>query len=58
MNSYISGFQMFKTRIIEVLNATSGANLDDFIDDAGLRSFYRDGYSAEYVASFWSSDDD
>lgn len=51
MTLALSGFQMFKIRIKEVLDSTSGINMDDFLDDDHLHSFYRNGYSAEFVAA-------
>lgn len=51
MKLTLSGFQMFKIRVREVLDATSGINLDDFLDDDNLHAYYRNGYSAEFVAA-------
>ncbi|MCF0222477.1 MAG: hypothetical protein HUK19_09305 [Fibrobacter sp.] len=51
MKLTLSGFQLFKTRIREVLDATSGVNLEDFLDDDNLHAYYRGGYSAEFVAA-------
>ena len=38
MKLTLSGFQLFKTRVREVLDATSGVNLEDFLDDNELSS--------------------
>lgn len=46
-----SGFQLFKSRVKEELSATSGANLDDIIDDDDLHTYYRNGDSPEFVAA-------
>ncbi|MCQ2064168.1 MAG: hypothetical protein MJY99_12615 [Fibrobacter sp.] len=46
-----SGFQSFKTRIREILSATSHATLEDFLDDDSLYAYYRNGESAEFVAA-------
>lgn len=51
MKLTLSGFQMFKIRVREVLDATSGINLEDFLDDDNLHAYYRNGYSAEFVAA-------
>lgn len=51
MRLFLSGFQLFKARVKEVLDATSGVNLDDFLDDDHLHAFYRNGDSAEFVAA-------
>lgn len=51
MKLTLSGFQLYKARIREVLDATSGVNLDDFLDDDSLRAYYRNGDSAEFVAA-------
>ncbi|MCQ2090059.1 MAG: hypothetical protein MJY93_07405 [Fibrobacter sp.] len=51
MKLTLSGFQLFKTRVREVLDATSGVNLEDFLDDDNLHAYYRSGYSAEFVAA-------
>ena len=32
MKLFLSGFQLFKARVREVLDSTSGVNLDDFLD--------------------------
>lgn len=55
MKLTLSGFQLFKIRIKEVLDATSSVNLDDFLDDDNLHTYYRNGYSAEFVAALLSS---
>lgn len=50
-----TGFSSFKARIKEVLDAQGNANLEDFIDDDSLRSYYRNGESPEFVAaSLWN----
>ena len=46
-----SGFVAFKSRIREVLGATSEINLDDVMNDDDLYSFYRNGESADFVAA-------
>lgn len=46
-----SGFQAFKARIKEELDATGTVNLDDIIDDEELRAFYRRGESPAFVAA-------
>lgn len=51
MQLFLSGFQHYKTRVREVLDATSGVNLDDFLDDDNLHTYYRNGDSAEFVAA-------
>lgn len=46
-----TGFMNFKARIKEELNATSGENLDDILDDDALQVFYRNGESPDFVAA-------
>ncbi|MCQ2102224.1 MAG: hypothetical protein MJY98_03245 [Fibrobacter sp.] len=46
-----SGFQAFKARVKEELDATGSVNLDDVIDDEGLRTFYRNGDSPAFVVA-------
>lgn len=46
-----SGFQAFKKRVCEIVCATSLVNIDDYMDDDQLCSFYRSGESPEYVAA-------
>lgn len=46
-----SGFQAFKARIKEELDATGSVNLDDLVDDDELRVFYRSGESPAFVAA-------
>lgn len=50
-----SGFMAFKARVKEELAAAGGGNLDDYIDDDSLHTFYRNGDSAAFVAaSLWN----
>lgn len=46
-----SGFQAFKARVKEELDTSGSVNLDDVIDDEDLRTFYRNGDSAAFVAA-------
>ncbi len=46
-----TGFQTFKSRLREILNATSGVNLEDVLDDDRLSVYYRNGDSPEFVAA-------
>lgn len=46
-----TGYETFKNRIREILNATSQLNLEDFVDDDCLCLYYRNGDSPEYVAA-------
>lgn len=46
-----SGFQAFKARVKEELDSFGSINLDDVIDDEGLRAFYRNGESPAFVAA-------
>lgn len=46
-----SGFKAFKDRVKEELAASGGGNLDDFLDDASLHTYYRNGDSPDYVAA-------
>ncbi|MCF0223155.1 MAG: hypothetical protein HUK20_02705 [Fibrobacter sp.] len=55
MKLLLSGYQLFKTRVKEVLDATADVNLDDVLDDEHLHAYYRNGDSAEFVAaSLWN----
>lgn len=46
-----TGFQTFKERIKDELNATSGINLEDIMDDSNLYTYYQQGESADFVAA-------
>ena len=46
-----TGFQAFKSRLREILSATSGLTLEDYIDDESLCMYYRNGDSPEYIAA-------
>lgn len=46
-----SGFKAFKARVKEELAAAGGGNLDDFIDDDCLHTYYRSGESPDFVAA-------
>jgi hypothetical protein len=46
-----TGFLSFKRRLSEILSATSGLTLEDYIDDESLCTFYRNGDSPEYIAA-------
>ena len=46
-----TGFQAFKCRLREILSATSGLTLEDYIDDESLGTYYRNGDSPEYIAA-------
>ena len=46
-----SGFQSFKCRLREILCATSGLTLEDYVDDETLGVYYRNGDSPEYIAA-------
>ena len=46
-----TGFQAFKSRLREILSATSGLTLEDYIDDESLCTYYRNGDSPEYIAA-------
>ena len=46
-----SGFLTFKNRVRAILSATSGTNLEDYMDDDQLCCFYRNGDSPEFVAA-------
>ena len=46
-----TGFQAFKCRLREILSATSGLTLEDYIDDESLCTYYRNGDSPEYIAA-------
>ena len=43
MKLLLSGYQLFKTRVKEVLDATADVNLDDVLDDEHLHAYYRNG---------------